>query len=183
MLNYKAAKNISLKGGFSYSLLLGRAIPLPVIGAGLRFKTGTTINLLLPYYLHIEQKLNTKSTFSLSIKPDGAVYQFANKGNFIAHQPEIQLRLKAFKMGINYAYQFDENIKAFIEGGLMGRTAVLFSENKITDKKTFFNADVENGYYGKAGLIITFGETPQWGKQNGVNFMLDYDVNGSEVRE
>jgi hypothetical protein len=183
LLNYRASKTVSLKGGLSYSFLFGRGIPLPILGAGFHFKSGTEINLLLPYYFNIAQKLGAKSTLSLTMKPDGSVYEFSNKGNFVGYEPIVQLRQTSFKVGINYAFAFNENVKFFIEGGMIRHSTVSFSENKITDKETFFDADVDNGPYGKAGFIITFGEAPKWGKQNGVNFMLDYDVNGTEVRE
>ena len=183
MLNYRINKTVSLKGGLSYSFLFGRGIPLPILGAEFHFKSGTEINLLLPYYLNVTQKLGNKSTLSLSFKPDGSVYEFSNKGNFIGYDPLIQLRQTSFKAGLNYAFAFNDNIKIFIEGGIVRHSSVAFSENKITEKETFFDADVDNGPYGKAGFIITFGEAPRWGKQNGVNFMLDYDVNRMDIRD
>ncbi|MEO8146824.1 MAG: DUF6268 family outer membrane beta-barrel protein [Bacteroidia bacterium] len=183
LMNYKASKIVSLKAGLSYSFLFGRGVPLPLIGAGFHFKSGTNINILLPYYFSVAQKLNSQSVLTLSLKPDGSVYDFANKGNFIGYDPVVQLRQRCFKIALNYAIEFNENVKFFIEGGLIGNTTVSFSDAKITDKETFFEADVDNGFFGKAGFIFSFGEAPKWGKQNGVNFMLDYDVNDTEMKE
>jgi hypothetical protein len=158
-------------------------LPLPILGAGFRFGSGTDINILLPYYFSVAQKLNSKSMLTLSLKPDGSVYDFANKGNFIGYDPVVQLRLRCFKIALNYAIELNENVKFFIEGGLIGNTTVSFSDAEITVKETFYEANVDNGFFAKAGFIFSFGEAPKWGKQNGVNFMLDYDVNSTGMKE
>lgn len=183
LMNYKANKIVSLKAGLSYSFLFGRGAPLPVIGAGFNFKSGTDITILLPYYFSVAQKLNSQSKLTVSLKPDGSVYDFANKGNFVGYPPVIQLRQRAYKLALNYAFDANENVKFFLEGGLIGNTTISFSEAKVTDKQTFYDQDVANGLFVKAGFVYSFGQAPRYGKQHGVNFMLDYDVNATEMKE
>jgi hypothetical protein len=183
-INYKASDVISFKVGAAYTFLYGRGAYLPIIGAVFDFTKGPSITINYPFAATVTQKLNEHSSLAIALKPDGSVYEFTNNNQFIGEDSIIQLRQQSWKLGLIYSISLSDNIKCFLDAGLVSRSNVAFSQSSITSKENFTEAFLKDGIYIRAGLAYTFGKKPQYGKkQQGVNFMLDYDVNSTDVSD
>lgn len=183
-INYKANDVISFKVGATYTFLYGRGAYLPIIGAAFNFKKGTNVTINYPFAATVTQKINDHSSLSVALKPDGSVYEFTNNNQFIGEDSIIQLRQQSWKLGLIYTVSLTDNIKCFLDAGLVSKSNVAFSQSSITSKENFTEAFLKDGIYIKVGFTYSFGKKPRWGKnQNGVNFMLDYDVNNTEVND
>ncbi len=182
--NYKANDVLSFKAGIAYSFLYGRGAFMPIIGTSLHLKNGTSITINFPYAAVISQELNEHVSLSIALKPDGSVYEFTNNNQFIGEDSIVQLRQQSWKLGLILSVGLTDHIKCFLDAGLVSHSNVAFSEASITSKENFTEAAIKDGIYIKVGVVYSFGKKPLFGKNNqGVNFMLDYDVNGSSFND
>lgn len=180
--NYKANDVLSFKAGIAYTFLYGRGAFMPVIGTSMHFKSGTSISINYPYAAVVSQELNEYVSLSIALKPDGSVYEFTNNNQFIGEDSIVQLRQQNWKLGLILSAALTDHIKCFLDAGLVSQSNVAFSQSSITSKENFSEAAIKDGIYIKVGVLYMFGKKPQFGKNNqGVNFMLDYDVSSTEI--
>lgn len=156
IFNRKVSDKFSYHLGATSTYLLAERLTLPVIGA--RFRTGSksSLNINLPFTLRYSHFINSRFSYSLSLKPSGMFTRFQNKRNLDTTNRIFYFRRSAYALGWQGNYILRTGMLLKAQAGVLFSQRIRFTEPEQNTLVQHFNYNTPATGYITISLVFTF---------------------------